>query len=78
MDELEKKYYRETDELIGGTFQTHIRDAIWQFIESGIESLLKKERIDEDRMWQEWITVRGSEPIPLKDIKQRISELEGG
>ena len=53
-------------------------EAVWNWFESKIKSLLKKERISEDRMWQEWITVRGSEPIPLKDIKQRISDLEGG
>ena len=76
-DELEEALLKISVGRNGKDWVDEPVDAIMEEISPVIESLLKKERIDEDRMWQEWITVRGSEPIPLKDINQRILELEG-
>lgn len=36
IQKLKLEFYNETDELIGGTFKEHVRDAVWQFIESKI------------------------------------------
>ena len=33
-------------------------------------------KIAENKMWREWITIKGLEPISLKDIDERIIELE--
>jgi hypothetical protein len=74
--EFEKKFFTEIEypdnTKIPVLFTAERRKLLWQWIAQQI----KDAGIDENKMWREWITVRGLEPIPLKDINERISELE--
>ena len=41
IEKLKLEFYKETDELLGGTFRDHVRDAIWQFIETKLSNQLE-------------------------------------
>ena len=66
------QFYKETDELIGGTFKDHVRDAVWTLV----EQKLTEARIDE---CQEILTDRSIFNMPPKIqqlLLKRISQLE--
>jgi len=74
--EFYKKYtvkIRYHDELTTIELKDIDPDELWQWI----EQYAKQQRVNENRMWEEWITVCGGKPITLKDIENRIKELTG-